>query len=112
MVFGRDQNGRAHTVHDASIPSIDETLNSRYFQIMATIGVEPIQLATLNRLQVQGDTLAVRDGLADLRYNTQPTVIAREMGALTHPDLIRSSMASYQGPPQVAVQPKPFAWDP
>ena len=47
--------------------------------------------------------------------DTQPTVIAREIDALTQPDPSRSSKAGYQGtlakpyvgPPQVAVHPAP-----
>ena len=60
---------------------------------------------------MQRDTLAVRNDLVDMRYNQQPTVITREVEALTHPDPIRSSMAGYQGPPRMTVQPKPSAWN-
>ena len=88
--LGRDSNGRYHKFHDVPIPSINGTLDVRYCPMMETIGISPAQVATLNRLQVQRDTLAVRNDMADMRYNRQPTVIAREVEALTHPDLIRS----------------------
>ena len=74
--LGRDPNGRAHKFHDMPIPSINGTLDALYCPIMETIGIEPTQVAILNGLQVQSDTLAVRIDLADMRYNQQPAKVA------------------------------------
>ena len=76
MDLGRDQNGRAHHIYDVPVPSLRGVPDARYCPIVPTIDREPTQIATLNQLQVQGEALANRNGLADLRNDTQCIVIA------------------------------------
>ena len=116
MDLGRDHNGRAHHIYDVPVLSLQGVPDARYCLIVPTLDREPTQIATLSQLQVQGEALVTRDGLADLRNNTQCTAIARQNNALTQPEPITSTKAGYQttigrpyvGPTKLAVHPAPL----